>query len=88
VHFLLARTAAKSLVGIVTQACIFAVFAAPPAISTPLPAAIIVKTEDMKTMLQDTLRRIENMFTGTIYQNAHGRAAAAHAPSQQYAALP
>jgi hypothetical protein len=34
------------------------------------------------------LRRMENMFAGVIYQNAHGGAPAAYAPPQQYAALP
>jgi hypothetical protein len=84
-HFLLAGTAAKSSVGTVTQAHVPAIFTVPPAISTPPPAAVIVKTEDMTTILQHTLWRIENMFARTIYQNTHGGAPTAYAPPQQYA---
>jgi hypothetical protein len=78
--------AAESSVGTVTQAHVPAVFAIPSPISTPPPAAIIVKTEDTASILQDTLRRMENMFAGAIYQNVHGGAPAAYAPPQQYAA--
>jgi hypothetical protein len=85
VHFLLAGMAAESSVGTITQACIPAVFPIPPAISTLLPAAVVVKTEDMTSILQDTLWRMENMFTGAIYQNMHGGVPAAYAPPQQYA---
>jgi hypothetical protein len=42
--------------------------------------------EDTASILQDSLRRMENMFAGIIYQNAHGGAPAAYAPSQQYTA--
>jgi hypothetical protein len=84
-HFLLAGTATKSSVGTVTQARVPAVFAVPPAISTPPPATVVVKTEDTASILQDTLRRMENMFASAIYQNAHRAAPAAHAPPQQYA---
>jgi hypothetical protein len=87
-HFLLAGTAAKSSVGTVTQACVPAVLAVPPTFSTPPPAAVVVKTEDMASILQDSLRRMENMFAGVIYQNAHGGAPAAYALPQQYATLP
>jgi hypothetical protein len=82
VHFLLAGIAAESSVGIVTQACVPAIFTIPPAVSTPPPATVVVKTEDMASILQDTLWRMENMFAGTIYQNAHGGAPAAYAPPQ------
>jgi hypothetical protein len=50
-HFLLAGMAAKSSVGIVTQAHVPAVFAIPPTFSTPPPAAVIVKTEDTASIL-------------------------------------
>jgi hypothetical protein len=40
-HFLLARTAAESSVGTITQACVPAVFATPPTFSTPPPAAVV-----------------------------------------------
>jgi hypothetical protein len=70
-HFLLAGMAAESSVGTVTQAHIPAVFTVPPAFSTPLPAAITVKTEDMESILQDLLQRIENMFASIVYQTAH-----------------
>jgi hypothetical protein len=88
VHFPLAGTATESSIGTVTQAHVPAVFTIPPAISTLPPAAVIVKTEDMASILQDTLRRMENMFASTIYQNTHGGALAAYTPPQQYAALP
>jgi hypothetical protein len=88
VHFLLAGMAAESSIGTVTQAHVPAVFAVPPAVSTPLSAAIVVKTEDTAFIVQDTLWRMENMFTSTIYQNTHGGAPAAYAPLQQYAAPP
>jgi hypothetical protein len=88
VHFLLAGTAAESSVGTVTQACIPAVFAVPPTFSTPPPAAVIVKMEDPVSILQDSLRRMENIFAGVIYQNAHRGAPAAYAPSQQYTIPP
>jgi hypothetical protein len=78
--------AAESSIGTVTQAHVPAIFTIPPAISTPLPAAIIVKTEDMASILQNTLRRMENMFTSAIYQNTHRGAPAAYAPPQQYSA--
>jgi hypothetical protein len=68
-HFLLARTAAESSVGTVAQAHVPAVSAIPPTFSTPLPAAIVIKMEDTMSILQDTLRRMESMFAGTIYQN-------------------
>jgi hypothetical protein len=87
-HFLLAGTAAESSVGTVTQACVPAVFAVPPTFSTLPPATAIVKTEDTASILQDSLRWMENMFAGVIYQNAHGGAPAAYAPLQQYAAPP
>jgi hypothetical protein len=85
-HFLLAGMAARLSVSTITQARIPAVFTVPPAVSTPPPAAIIVKMEDTASILQDTLRRMENMFAGAMYQNAHGGAPAAYAPPQQYAA--
>jgi hypothetical protein len=66
-HFLLAGTATKSSISTVTQARIPAVFTVPPAFSTPPPAAVVVKTEDMASILQDSLRRMENMFAGIIY---------------------
>jgi hypothetical protein len=44
--------------------------------------------EDMASILQDSLRRMENMFASVIYQNAHGGAPAACAPPQQYATPP
>jgi hypothetical protein len=87
-HFLLAGTAAESSVSTVTQACVPTVFAVPPAFSTLPPVAAIVKTEDPASILQDSLWRIETMFTGVIYQNMHGGAPAAYAPVQQYATLP
>jgi hypothetical protein len=76
--------ATESSVGTVTQARIPAIFTVPPAVSTPLPAAVIVKT-DTASILQDTLQRMENMFAGTIYQNMHG---GAYTLPQQYAAPP
>jgi hypothetical protein len=87
-HFLLAGTAAESSISTITQAHVPAVFAIPPTFSTPPPAAAIVKTEDTVSILQDSLRRMENIFTGVIYQNTHGGAPAAYTPPQQYAALP
>jgi hypothetical protein len=87
-HFLLAGTAAESSVGTVTQARVPVVFAVPPAFSTPPPVAAVVKTEDPASVLQDSLRRMETMFAGIIYQNTHGGAPAAYAPVQQYAAPP
>jgi hypothetical protein len=66
--------AAESSVSTVTQACFPAIFTVPPAISTPPPAAVIVKTEDTTSILQDTLRRMEKMFASAIYQNIHGGA--------------
>jgi hypothetical protein len=87
-HFLLAGTAAESSVGTVTQARVPVVFAIPPAFSTLPPVAAVVKTEDPASVLQDSLWRMETMFTGVIYQNTHGGAPAAYAPAQQYAAPP
>jgi hypothetical protein len=87
-HFLLAGMATESSVGTVTQARVPVVFAVPPAFSTPPPGAAIVKTEDPASVLQDSLRRMETMFAGVIYQNMHRGAPAAYAPVQQYAALP
>jgi hypothetical protein len=87
-HFLLAGMAAESSVGTVTQACVPVVFAVPPAFSTPPPVATVVKTEDLASVLQDSLQRMETMFAGVIYQNTHGGAPAAYAPPQQYAAPP
>jgi hypothetical protein len=75
----LARTAAKLSVSIVTQACIPAIFAVPPVFSTPLATTVIVKMENMASILQDTLHRMENIFTSAIYHNAHGGAPAAYA---------
>jgi hypothetical protein len=83
VHFLLAGTAAKSSVGTVAQAHVPTVFTVPPAFSTPPPAAIVVKTEDTASILQDSMWQIENMFAGIIYQNAQGGTPAAYAPPQQ-----
>jgi hypothetical protein len=88
VHFLLAGTAAESSVGTVIQAHVPAIFTVPPAFSTPPPAAVVVKMEDTASIFQDSLRRMENMFTDVIYQNTHGGAPAAYAPPQQYSALP
>jgi hypothetical protein len=93
-HFLLAGTAAESSVSTVTQACVPTitqacvptVFAIPPAFSTLPPATVIVKTEDTASILQDSLRWMENMFASVIYQNTHGGAPTAYAPPQQYAA--
>jgi hypothetical protein len=87
-HFLLAGMATESSVGTVTQAHVPTVFAVPPAFSTLLPAAIVVKTEDTASILQDSLQWMGNMFVGVIYQNAHGGAPAAYAPSQQYTTPP
>jgi hypothetical protein len=87
-HFLLAGMATESSVGTVTQACIPTILAIPPTFSTPLPAAIVVKTEDTASILQDSLQWMENMFAGVIYQNAHGGAPTAYTPPQQYAAPP
>jgi hypothetical protein len=87
-HFLLAGTATESSVGTVTQAHIPAVFAVPPTFSTPPPAAVVVKTEDTASILQDSLWWMDTMFAGVIYQNTHGGAPTAYAPAQQYAALP
>jgi hypothetical protein len=70
VHFLLAGTATEASVSTVPQARIPAVFAIPPAFSTPLPATVIVKTEDTASILQDSLWQMENMFASVIYQNA------------------
>jgi hypothetical protein len=78
--------AAKSSVSTVTQARVPAVFAVPPAFSTLPQAAIIVKMEDTASILQDLLWRIKNMFTGIVYQTAHGGASTAYAQSQQYTA--
>jgi hypothetical protein len=88
VHFLLAGMAAKSSVGTVTQAHVPVIFTIPPAVSTLLPAAVVVKTEDTASILQDTLQRMENMFTSATYQNTHRGALAAYTPPQQYAAPP
>jgi hypothetical protein len=90
VHFLLAGTAAESSVGTVTQACVPAVFAVLPTFSTPPPAAVVIKMEDMTSILQDTLRRMESMFASAIYQNTQGALQSRQyaAPPQQYAALP
>jgi hypothetical protein len=71
-HFLLAGTTAKSSVGTVTQAHIHAIFAIPPTLSAPPPAAVVVKMEDTMSILQDTLQRMESMFASTIYQNTQG----------------
>jgi hypothetical protein len=87
-HFLLAGMTTKSSVGTVTQAHVPTVFAVPPTFSTPPPAAVLVKMEDPVSILQDSLRRMENIFAGIVYQNAHGGAPEAYAPSQQYATLP
>jgi hypothetical protein len=87
-HFLLAGTAAESSVGTVTQARVPVVFTIPPAFSAPPPVAAVVKTEDPASILQDSLRRMETMFAGIIYQNTHRGAPAAYAPPQQYAAPP
>jgi hypothetical protein len=82
-HFLLAGTAAESSVGTITQARIPTVFAIPPTFSTLPPAAVMVKTEDTMSILQDSLHRMESVFAGAIYQSAQG------APqSRQYAILP
>jgi hypothetical protein len=88
VHFLLAGMAARSSVGTVTQARVPVVFTVPPAFSTLLPVIAVVKTEDPASILQDSLRRMETMFAGVIYQNTHGGAPTAYAPPQQYAAPP
>jgi hypothetical protein len=89
-HFLLAGTVAESSIGAVTQACIPAIFTVPPTFSVPPPAAVVIKMEDMTSMLQDTLRRIESMFAGAIYQNAQGvpQSQQYAAPPQQYAPPP
>jgi hypothetical protein len=87
-HFLLAGMAAESSVSTVTQACVPTIFTIPLAFSTLPPAAIVVKTEDTASILQDTLRRMENMFASVLYQNMHGGAPAAYALLQQYAAPP
>jgi hypothetical protein len=88
-HFLLPGMAAESSVGTVTQARVPAVFAIPPTFSTPPPAAVVVKTKDTASILRESLQRMENMFAGIIYQNAHGGAPAAYTASpQQYAAPP
>jgi hypothetical protein len=71
-HFLLAGTATESSVGTIAQACVPAVFAIPPAFSTPLPVAIVVKTEDTVSILQDSMQWIESMFASAIYQNTQG----------------
>jgi hypothetical protein len=71
-HFLLAGTTAESSVGTVTHACVPAVFAVPPTLSAPPPAAVVIKMEDTTSILQDTLQRMESMFAGTIYQNTQG----------------
>jgi hypothetical protein len=78
--------ATESSVGTITQARVF--FTVPPAVSTPPPATIIVGTEDMASILQDTLQRMENMFASAIYQNTDGEAPTAYAPPEQYATLP
>jgi hypothetical protein len=83
VHFLLAGTAADSSVGTIAQAHVPTVFAVPPAFSTPLPVAVIVKTEDTASILQDSMRQIESMFASTIYQNTQGAL-----QSRQYTAPP
>jgi hypothetical protein len=82
---LLAGTATESSVSTITQARVPTIFTIPPAFSTLLPAAVIVKMEDTASILQDALQRMENMFTSIIYQNMHRGAPAAYAPSQQYA---
>jgi hypothetical protein len=89
-HFLLAGTAAKSSVGTVTQAHVPAIFTVPPTFSAPPPAAVVIKMEDTTSILQDTLRRMESMFAGAIYQNTQGALQFRQyaAPPQQYALLP
>jgi hypothetical protein len=59
--------AAESSVGTVTQAHIPAIFAVPPTFSTPPPATAIVKMEDPVSILQDSLRQMENIFAGVVY---------------------
>jgi hypothetical protein len=71
-HFLLAGTAAESSVSTVAQARIPAILTVPPTFSTPPPAAVVIKTEDTTSILQDTLRRMESMFASAIYQNCKG----------------
>jgi hypothetical protein len=71
-HFLLAGTAAESSVSTITQARVPAVFAVPPTFSAPPLAAVVIKMEDTMSILQDTLRRMESMFAGAIYQNTQG----------------
>jgi hypothetical protein len=65
-HFL-AGTAAESSVSTIAQARIPAVFAVPPAFSTPPPVTAVVKTEDTASILQYSMWRIESMFAGAIY---------------------
>jgi hypothetical protein len=81
-HFLLAGMAAESSVGTVTQARVPAIFTVPPTFSTQPPATIVVKTEDTASILQDSLWRMETMFTSVIYQNTHREAPTAYAPVQ------
>jgi hypothetical protein len=88
VHFLLAGTATESSVGTITQACVPTIFTIPPTFSTLPPAATMVKTEDMTSILQDSLQQMDNMFAGVIYPNTHGGAPTAYAPLQQYATRP